>query len=310
VRAGAARHDCPNRREELDMSFEEIMGTVQHLSTATDALAAIGAELSITTSGEAVDPGIESALGAVRTAAGVPDLGSLAPPQQAMVLNLIRLFFAQANDLLAEPARAPGWTFTDPLVLEGMGRGSMMIPPVLRGAAPELANVTSLLDVGAGVGWLAVSAANTWPDATVVGVDVWEPALERARTNVREAGLDERVTLRNQDITALDDIDTYDCAWVPTFFLTDGALVKGLTNIVNAVRPGGWIVLGRFAPPPDPLTEATMTLKTIRSGGGVLSDDRAKDLLQDAGCTSIRVLERPGPLPMNFVIGQKPEATP
>ena len=291
------------------MSFEEVMGTVQRLSTATDALAAIGAELSLSTSGEAVDPAVGSALAAVRTAAGVSELDSLAPPQQAMVLNLIRLFFAQASDLLAEPARAPGWTFTDPLVLEGMGRGSMMIPPLLRGAAPELANVTSLLDVGVGVGWLAVSAANTWPEATVVGVDVWEPALEQARVNVREAGLDDRVTLRNQDIAALDDVDAFDCAWVPTFFIPEGELAKALANIANAVRRGGWIVLGRFEPPPDPLTETTMTLKTIRSGGSVLTDDRAQELLRDAGCTSIRVLERPGPLPMNFVIGQKPDAT-
>jgi SAM-dependent methyltransferase len=290
------------------MSFEEVMGTVQRLSTATDALAAIGAGLSLVTSGEAVDPAVGSALAAVRTAAGLPDLDSLAPPQKEMVLNLIRLFFAQASDLLAEPAREPGWTFTDPLVLEGMGRGSMMIPPLLR-AAPELADVTSLLDVGVGVGWLAVSAANTWPDAPVVGVDVWEPALERARANVRGAGLDDRVTLRNQDVTALDDVDTFDCAWVPTFFIPEDELAKALANIVVAVRPGGWIVLGRFEPPPDPLAEATMTLRTIRSGGCVISDNRAQELLRDAGCTSIRVLDRTGPAPMSFVIGQKPVAT-
>jgi predicted O-methyltransferase YrrM len=287
------------------MSFEAVMARIQPMLVATDALAAIGAELTLQTSGEAGDPGIESALAAVSTAAGLPGLESLEAPHQAMVLNLIRLFFAQANDLLREPARPPGWTFTDPLVLEGMGRGSMMIPSVLA-AAPELESVTSLLDVGVGVGWLAVSATNVWADASVVGIDVWEPALERARANVRAAGLEDRITLRNQDITALDDVDAYDCAWVPTFFIPDEALVKGLANIVNAVHPGGWIVLGRFESPPDPLAEATMTLRTIRSGGCVLDNSRATELLQDAGCTSIRVLERSVSLPIGFVIGRRP----
>ena len=89
------------------MSFEEVMAVVSPLLVANDALAAIGAELSLKTSGSGTDPGIESALGAVSGAAGL-DLDSLAPPQQAMVLNLIRLFFAQADDLLLEPARSPG----------------------------------------------------------------------------------------------------------------------------------------------------------------------------------------------------------
>ena len=127
----------------------------------------------------------------------------------------------------------------------------MMIPPMLA-AAPEFEHVTSLLDVGTGVGWLAIAAANLWPSATVVGVDVWQPALERARTNVKEAGLDDRITLRNQDVTALDDVDAYDCAWVPTFFIPEDALPAGLERIARSVRPGGWIVLGRFEPPPSP----------------------------------------------------------
>ena len=44
-----------------------------------------------------------------------------------------------------------------------------------------------------------------WPAAQVVGIDVWEPSLERK--NVGGAGLDGRITLRNQDLVALDDVD-------------------------------------------------------------------------------------------------------
>ena len=288
------------------MSFEEVMAALSPLLAANDALAAIGAELSLKSSGSGADadPAFVSALGSVSAAAGLPDLDALAPPQQAMALNIVRLYFAMANELLNDPGRPPGWTYTDPLVLEGMGRGSMMIPPLLA-ATPELASVASLLDVGTGVGWLAIAAANLWPAAEVVGLDVWEPALERARTNVKEAGLEDRITLRNQDVTELDDVDAYDCAWVPTFFLPERALTTALAKIRDALRPGGWIVLGRFAPAPDPLARATTALRNIRGGGSTLDAERSAELLRGAGYTSVRDLERAGPAPIAFVIAQK-----
>jgi tRNA A58 N-methylase Trm61 len=156
------------------------------------------------------------------------------------------------------------------------------------------------------VGWLAIAAANLWPSTKVVGVDVWEPALDRARTNVKEAGLDDRITLRNQDVTELDDVDAYDCAWVPTFFLSEGELVTALAKIMNALRAGGWVVLGRFEPAPDPLARATTAMRNVRAGACTLDAERSTELLRDAGFAPVRDLERAGPAPIAFVIGQKP----
>ena len=190
------------------MAFADVMGNVQRMTAGMDALAAIGAQLGLGADSDNTDPAYLAALGAVADAAGV-DLSSLEPPQRAMVLGLIRLSFRQADDQLNDPDRPLGWTHTDPTVLEGMGRMSMMIPTLLAGA-PEFASLTSFLDVGTGVGLLAVSAASVWPKATIVGIDVWEPSLERARKNVSEAGLADRITLRNQDLAALDDTATYD----------------------------------------------------------------------------------------------------
>src|SRR2546429_7665107 len=118
------------------MSFEQLMGAVQRLTGATDALAAIGAELALKVSGDAGDPEIAAKLSAVAAAAGISDLETLPPPQLAMALAIIRMNIAEANDLLNNPARPPGWTATDPLILDGYGRGSMMIPTLLA-AAPE-----------------------------------------------------------------------------------------------------------------------------------------------------------------------------
>jgi SAM-dependent methyltransferase len=287
------------------MSFEQLMGSVQQMSTAVDALAAIGAELQLKSSGTAADPSIEAALARVSAAAGVPDLDSIPPPQREIALALIRLFFAQAANLLEDPAHAPGWNVTDPNVLEGYGRGSAMVP-VRLAAAPELAEVTSFLDVGTGVGLLAVSAAAAWPEATIVGIDTWEMSLERARANVDGAGLADRVTLRNQDFVALDDVDTFDCAWVPTFFLPEDVLKTGLARVLRALRPGGWAVLGVFLPHPDPVAAAANALHTVRFGGCVLDLDRAADVLEDAGFAEVHPLERTAPMPLGFVLGRRP----
>ena len=287
------------------MSFEEVIGTVQGMLTATDALAAIAARLSVGTNGAEADPDVDAALQAVWAAAGLPELESLAPQQQAMVLSIIRLYFAQADDLLREPGRAPGWTFTDPLVLEGFGRGSMMVPTMLAND-PDLAHVTSLLDVGTGIGLLAVSAASVWPDAKVVGIDVWEPALDRARANVRDAGLEARITLRNQDVSAIDDVDEFDCVWVPTFFISEKGLAEATPRIAQALRSGGRIVYGLFSPGPNALARATTEFRTTRSGGCNLDDERAGELLRGAGFEDIRTLTPPGPAPLKYVVGRKP----
>jgi SAM-dependent methyltransferase len=271
-----------------------------------EALAALGAELTLKQSGDTAPPEIVAALRKVSETAGLGDLDELAPQQQAILAAAARMYIRQAADLLDNPARAAGWTFTDPIILDGWGRGSMMVPPLIVAGSPELANVTNFLDVGTGVGLLAVAAANVWPDATIVGVDRWEPSLERARANVAQAGLGDRVELRNQDVAAVDDVDRYDCVWVPTFFLTEDIIIRALPRLLQATRPGGWIVCGRFDVPPDPLAEATASLRTIRAGGCDLDQKRTIELLEDANWTSVHVAPRTGPMPLEFVLGQKP----
>jgi hypothetical protein len=288
------------------MGFEDVMGAVSSLMMATDALAAIGARLSLEAPGAAPgDPATLQALRDVCLAAGVGDLAELEPPQRMMLLGVIRMCFGQAGELLSQPERPPGWTYTDPAVLEGIGRGSMMVVRLMA-ARPELEKVASLLDVGVGVGWLTVAAAQQWPSATITGIDIWEPALERARTNIGASGLDDRVELRRQDVVDLDDVDVFDCAWVPTFFIPDASIVTAVANVVRAVEPGGHVVLGRFTDGGGDLADATSTLLTVRGGGTALSADDCLSLLRDAGCDEAQAVPVGGPMPLQLVIGRKP----
>ncbi len=288
------------------MPFEDVMAVVSRWSVATEALAALGAQLALEEGGVPGDPSVVKALRAVSLASGCEDLEQLAPAQRHVVLSLIRLTLRQSLDLLEEPGRSAGWVVTDPRILEGWGRASMMIPALIAASAPELGPVTSFLDVGTGVGLLAIAAAEMWPTAEIVGVDIWPPSLAAAAANVARAGLGERITLREQDIAALDDVDTFDCAWCPTFFLPEPVVDQALPGLRRALRPGGWVVLGRLAALPDPLAEATLALRTIRSGGASLDAAGLMAKLEQAGFTGIRVLPRISRAPVELVVGQRP----
>src|SRR5262249_10972661 len=148
-------------------------------------------------------PDVVRALRGVSAAAGLPDLDQLPRPQRELITVFIRMWLRQALDMLDDPARPPGWSFTDPDILRGWARGSMLVPGALVAAAPELADVRSFLDIGTGIGLLAIAAAGVWPNATVVGIDVWPPALKTAADNIERAGLGDRITLREQDVAAL-----------------------------------------------------------------------------------------------------------
>jgi SAM-dependent methyltransferase len=283
------------------------MGTVGRWLVTTEALAALGAELELAgTDGGPTD--VMGALGAVSAAAALPALDQLPPPERQMIIGLVRMTLRQALDLVDDPGRAPGWTYRDPAILEGWGRGSMVVPAAIASAAPELATVRSFLDIGTGIGLLAVAAAGVWPEATIVGIDVWPTSLEAAADNIRRANLEARVTLRNQDVSTLDDLDRYDCAWFPTFFVTDAVLDAAVPRLLRAMRPEGWLVLGRMAPPPDPLAEAVSALRSIRSGGADFDAKRLLAALESAGFTNAHVVPRRGPAPMEYVIGQRPAA--
>ncbi|HMK10715.1 MAG TPA: class I SAM-dependent methyltransferase, partial [Acidimicrobiales bacterium] len=183
---------------------------------------------------------------------------------------------------------------------------SMMVPPSIKAAHPDLANVTTFLDVGVGVGLLAVSAANVWPTTTIVGIDIWDPSLERARANVDSAGLGDRISIRKQALTELSDSDAFDCVWVPSFFLAEADLEKSLPAVLQALRPGGWAVVGIMHTPPDPLASAIFGLRTIRGGGCVLSTDRAIELLDASGFADTHSVLSPPPSPLELVLGQRP----
>jgi SAM-dependent methyltransferase len=289
-------------RKDQAVTFPEVMNAVSSLQCAAEALAVVSA-LASTSDTDTIPAPIAAAFEEVLSAAGVPDLSYLPPAQRAMVGAYIRSAFGQARDLLERPSREVGWSYTDPAVLEGQGRASMMMPTLLTQTG-HFGEITSFLDVGAGVGWLSVGAAQLWPNCAVVGIDTWEPSLQRARSNVAEAGLTERIELRLQDATELPDVDRFDLTWVPSFFIAQETLPLVFDRVLNATRPGGQIAVARYNPPADPLAAATLRLRTIRDGGCWTSDDEVSSLLARAGWADVRVLPPPAPT-LTFIAARK-----
>jgi SAM-dependent methyltransferase len=286
------------------MAFEQVMGQVQQWAGAAQGLAGLGARLAAMEAGSSVPPDVLAALDEVVAAAGLSDLDELPPPQRGAALALSRAFLHQAVDLIDDPGRAPGWGFTDPAILDGWGRASMMMPMAIAGAHPDLAAVTRFLDVGTGVGLLAISATDVWPEATVVGIDGSPVSLARAKEHVDGAGRGDRIELRDQWVTDLPDVDAFDCAWLPSFFLSDAALEAGVPAIVRALRPGGWVVFACPAPPPNPFKAALDRLEAVRNDGSQCTPDQATALLERAGCADVHVAAAL-PIPITFVLGRR-----
>jgi len=157
---------------------------------------------------------------------------------------------------------AAAWASQNDDALLAQGRGSaqaaaafkMFALPALEGLG-DLFNGESpkMLDVGVGVAAMAVAYCRTFPGLRVVGLDVLPRALELARRQVDEAGLADRIELRQQDVAGLEDDRAYALAWLPAPFVPRPALEAGLPRLARALVPGGWLMMAHGKLHDDPL---------------------------------------------------------
>jgi hypothetical protein len=177
--------------------------------------------------------------------------------------------------------------------------------PMLSGLADLMAAPGArMLDVGTGVAALAVSYAELFPALTVVGLDVLPRVLALAEKTVRTSGVSDRVVLRQQDVSALEDVDTYALAWLPAPFVPETALRDGAARVAHALVPGGWLMVGhgRFAD--NPIDNALTRFKTVAYGGTALDDMQAQALLGEAGLVEVTTVPTPPGAP-GITVGRR-----
>jgi hypothetical protein len=294
------------------MSFDEAMATLMRLNAAAEALAALGACLRADVEGIELNPEVAAALEPVVHELGI-DLGELSPDERGTLLRSVRGFHRQATDLLEDPGRAPGWAFDDPDVLQAVGQSSIAIAGLIARAAPQLDGFEQALggegavicDVGAGVAALSIALCQTFPQVHVIGLEPWEPALRIAEQQVAQAGLSDRVELRQIPVEQLADADAFDAIWLPGPFLPEAILPAALTRSLAALKPGGWLLLGLYPPPPDRLGQRLTALRTVRSGGSPRPPEELAELVRRAGLTDVHTLKRTSEAPLLLLAGRR-----
>lgn len=287
-------------------SFNELQALTTRLITQAEALAALVARLRLDATGEPGDPEVTAQLDRVVDLIGATDLCTdLDERERTTVIGHATTMLRQAMDLIDDPVRPGGWYYTDPQIIQGQGASSVIVAQLIAGAGIGRHDAR-ILDIGTGVGALAVAFCRAFPASTVVGIDPWELSLELARQKVAAAGLASRITLRQTQIEAFEDDEGFDLVWMPVIFLSRAILENAVVRAVAAMRPGAQLVLGRYAGSDDPLVGVLGDLRTIRSGGTLLDASDTRALLEGAGLVDVREIERTWSAPIGLTAGRRP----
>lgn len=294
------------------MTFDDTMGAVMRLSAGAEALAALGAKLQADVDGVVLDPAVAAALDGVVAELGI-DIETLSPQERAIVATAARAFLLLAGDMLADPERSPGWSVEDPSVMLSLGRMSAFIAGVIDSVVPTLDGLQDALgcdgaticDVGSGVGALSVAFCRTWPNARVVGLDPWPPAVALAEEEVARSGVADRIELRQIGVEELTDEAVFDAVWFAGPFVPPEVVPAGLRRVHEALRPGGWLIFGLFAGPPDPVARAVTRLRVVRSGGTVADADELQRMLIEVGFVDVHEVTRTWEAPAAFLAARR-----
>ena len=109
----------------------------------------------------------------------------------------------------------------------------------LRSESPSPARVA---DIGCGGGWSCIGIARSYPSVRVDGYDLDPASVELARENVREAGLEERITIHHADASeAIDGQYDLVTAFECVHDMSDP--VGALATMADLARPDGTVLV-------------------------------------------------------------------
>jgi precorrin-6B methylase 2 len=288
------------------MDFQTLQSELRHLSGAVRALGAVGAALRLRQSNEQAHPAVHARLTAALNALLPGAFDDLEPHEIATAAAFVALQFEEAMELLQNPTRPPAWVVQDPAMLQALGEASrhnVGIILTLASERPRLAAALTgrFLDVGTGVGAIALEAAEQCPSLQVVGLDIWEPSLALARANISASPHAGRIEIRTQDVTQLAEHAAYTLAWLPASFLPESVAGAALDRLAAAVMPGGYLVVGLYAQPDDRIAAALAALRVVRCGGHVWTIVDMEQQLRNRSFANVETC--PGPPGVSLVIG-------
>lgn len=114
-----------------------------------------------------------------------------------------------------------------------------------------------LLDVATGTGDLAIEAARTYPEISVVGLDLVPGMLELGRKKIRKRGLEGRIRLVEGDALALPFEDgSFDAASIAFGIRNIPDREAALREMARVVVPGGAVMVLELTRPSNRLVRA------------------------------------------------------
>ncbi|GAC1610943.1 MAG: hypothetical protein NVS3B26_20650 [Mycobacteriales bacterium] len=246
----------------------------------------------------------------------VVDAAKLPLPTGDIAMIFGRALRSQLAQMLAvvDPAATVAWAELDDKTLLAQGRGSGAnigavlapngpVPPEMRARLSQPDAV--FLDVGTGVGAICVAMCRSWPNLRCVGLDMASRPLSLAERATAEAGVANRVDLVQQDIGDLHDLAAFDAVWLPLVLIGTDVAARALRNAVNALRPGGWILVGVNEQPADDMQRALTGFRAAAVGGSTAFRDDVLEWLAQAGVTDISDVHPPSG--GTCLVGRRPD---
>ncbi len=179
--------------------------------------------------------------------------------------------------------------------------------PALDGLLERLEGIhPSFLDVGVGVARLTIGLCRRFPTLRAVGLDPRSQVLDEAHADVESNFLADRVELRQGRLEDLQDRDAYDLVHVPAMFFSSSALRAGLSRVLAALRPGGWVLIQTLGPREDSLVSTVVHLWCTLWGGRSLAVQEVVELLTLWGFDSASAFPAPSGWPVDHAAGRRP----
>ncbi len=182
-------------------------------------------------------------------------------------------------------------------------------------AVADLSRGGRVLDVHCGGGRWLIAMAQRFPALELVGVEFEPDSAARARANVAEAGFDDRITILQEDVSALAEPSAFDLAYFQYALhqLHDAPKVLGVAWA--ALRPGGRLLVLDWPLPSDPEEFRTrhgeliagVQLDEQYQGTALVTRERFRQWFEAAGLPEPELVDLPSGASL-FVVEKRADA--
>lgn len=177
------------------------------------------------------------------------------------------------------------------------------------------------LDIGCGTGHSTNLMAQAYPHSRVTGYEFRDTTLEKARSEARSLGLS-NVQFMRRDLAEMNDIAAYDLITAFDVIHDQAQPRTVLRRVATALKPGGSFLMvdvkassrvhENLDHPMGPFMYGTsalhcMTVSLAQAGEGLgtmWGEQKAVELLRDAGFTSVVVHQIEGDIFNNYYIAR------